>query len=116
MHNPKPYGNILSKSPKDNFDIDTTFPDRHSWKIFIFYYNHDNDNMQTDISDMEDNPYMDDNDFRRSSLNLSDPRTILQAQPQWEAEKRQVTSDEFQLSSTPARGGKHDEKTRPDSV
>ncbi|KAF2344706.1 hypothetical protein FHG87_024537 [Trinorchestia longiramus] len=31
-------GNILSKSLKTNFDIDTTFPDRDSAAIFNFYY------------------------------------------------------------------------------
>lgn len=93
LHNPKQYGNILSKSLKDNVDIDTAFPDRDSRKIFNFYYNHDNDNMQTGILDMEDDLYMDDNDFRRSSLNLSDPRTILQTQSQteWQKDQKLVT-------------------------
>ncbi|KAF2347094.1 hypothetical protein FHG87_022151 [Trinorchestia longiramus] len=32
------FGDILSKSLKTNFDIDTTFPDRDSAAIFNFYY------------------------------------------------------------------------------
>lgn len=61
------YGDILSKSLKDNFDIDAKFPDRDSQKLFNIYYkpqDTDKDN------DMETDFYIDD-DHRRSSLNIS---------------------------------------------
>ena len=64
---------------------------------------------------MEDDPYMDDNAFRRSSLNLSDPRAKQPTQPQRESEKRPRTSDEFQLPYTPASRRKH-EGTKRDSA
>ena len=61
LHDPPQYGQILSKSLKENFDIDATFPDRDSKKIFNFYYNKDNN----DETDMDDDQYIDDN-IRRS--------------------------------------------------
>ncbi|KAF2359718.1 hypothetical protein FHG87_009526 [Trinorchestia longiramus] len=33
------YGTILSKSPKRNFNIDTSFPDKDSQKIFNLFIN-----------------------------------------------------------------------------
>ena len=64
---------------------------------------------------MENDPYLDDNDFKCSSLNLSDPKTT-QIRPNRKAEKRLRTSDEFQTPSTPARRQKPDKRTRKNSV
>lgn len=64
------------------------------------------------MSDMEDDPNMDDDDFRRSSLNLSNTKTIHQ--PNREAEKGPRICDKFQRLSTPARRQKHEGRTRKD--
>ena len=62
MHSPGQYGKILSRSLKNNFDIDAIFPYRDSRKILGYYYDLDND-----LSDMEDDPYnIDDNDYRQA--------------------------------------------------
>ena len=90
LHDPRQYGQILSKSLKENFDIDATFPDRDSKKIFNFYYNQDNN----DETDMDDDQYIDDNDIRGSSLNISD---FHSADPPLtkETEKRPRSHDDF---------------------
>ena len=87
LHNTGQYGKILSKSLKDNFDIDAIFPDRDSRRIFDFYYDLDND-----LSDIEDDPYIDDNDYRRSSLNLSTP--LQTEEITVDTEKRPRTDDD----------------------
>ena len=93
IHNPGQYGKILSKSLKDNFDIDAIFPDRDSRRIFGFYYDLDND-----LSDIEDDPYIDDNDYRRSLLNLSTP---LQTEEMIvDTEKRPRTDDDEFIKPT----------------
>jgi hypothetical protein len=64
------FGTILSKSLKANYDIDATFPDRDSAKIFNFFYN----TPETKTSDTDfitETEFIDDDDLRRSSLNLS---------------------------------------------
>ena len=83
LHDPRQYGQILSKSLKESFDIDATFPDRDSKKIINFYYNQDNN----DKTDMDDDQYIDDNDIRRSTLNLSDFHSA-DPPPTKESEKR----------------------------
>lgn len=50
------YGKILSKSLKDNVDIDATFLDRDSKKIFGFYYTLD---LDQELSDMDPSIHMD---------------------------------------------------------
>ena len=112
LHDPRQYGQILSKSIKGNFDIDATFPDRDSKKIFNFYYNQDNN----DETDMDDDQYIDDNDIRRSSLNLSDfhsadpPSTL-------ETEKRPRSHDnDFLKPTKTARRRRTSECTRKSSA
>ena len=67
------FGAILSKSLKANYDIDATFPDRDSAKIFNFFYN----KTETKTPDTDFTPeteFIDDDDLRRSSLNLTQPQ------------------------------------------
>ena len=112
LHDPRQYGQILSKSLKENFDIDATFPDRDSKKVFNFYYNQDN-NVQTD---MDDGQYIDVNDIRRSSLNLSyfhsaDPP------PTKESEKRpRFREDDFLKPTKTARRWRTSDCTRKSSA
>jgi len=64
------FGSILSKSLKTNYDIDATFPDGDSAKIINFFYNQ----PETQTPDTDFNlqtEFIDDDDMRRSSLNLS---------------------------------------------
>jgi hypothetical protein len=64
------FGTILSKSLKANYDIDATFPDRDSAKIFNFFYNTpETKTSNTDF--ITETEFIDDDDLRRSSLNLS---------------------------------------------
>ena len=107
LHCPQQYGKILSQSLKDNFDIDATFPDRDSGKIFNFYYNQE----KNDESDMDDDPFIDDNDFRRSSLNLSNQQT--EPPVTTETEKRPRTDeDEFKKPTKSARRRRNSDRTR----
>jgi hypothetical protein len=69
------FGSILSKSLKANYDIDATFPDRDSAKIFNFFYNHDENKAQSENDFNIGTEFIDDDDMRRSSLNLTEPRT-----------------------------------------
>lgn len=69
------FGSILSKSLKANYDIDATFPDRDSAKIFNFFYNHDENKAQSENDFNLGTEFIDDDDMRRSSLNLTGPRT-----------------------------------------
>lgn len=70
---PKSYSQILSDSLKLNFDIDAKFPDRNSRKIFNLYAGGDDvRDMLTDTdSDMDQGGYEDDDDYRRSSFDLT---------------------------------------------
>jgi hypothetical protein len=69
------FGSILSKSLKANYDIDATFPDRDSAKIFNFFYNHDENKADPENDFNLRTEFIDDDDMRRSSLNLTEPLT-----------------------------------------
>ena len=95
---------------KTNLDIDAIFHDRDSRKIFGFYNDLDND-----LSDMEDDPYIDDNDYRRSSLNLSTP--LQTEQMTVDTEKRPRTDDdEFIKPTRTGQRSKVSEKERHPSI
>lgn len=69
----KSFGKILSASLKENYNIDATFPDRNSKRIFNLYVlgqDHEHDDMVEPEDDME---FEEDNDFLGSSFNLSEP-------------------------------------------
>ena len=70
------------------------FPDGDSRTIFGFYYD-----LENDLSDIEDDPYIDDNDYRRSSLNLSTPLQTVQMTAGTETQPR-TDDDEIYKTDT----------------
>ncbi|KAF2359656.1 hypothetical protein FHG87_009590 [Trinorchestia longiramus] len=62
-------GSILSKSLKNNYNIDANFPDRDSAAIFKFFYNNQDPTDKTEFT-MEPE-FMDDDDPRHEHLSLS---------------------------------------------
>ena len=75
--------------------------------MFNSYYNQDNDHDSISNTDMEDDPYMDDNDFRCSSLNLSDNLQTVIPQQQRETKNIPRTFDEFNKPKKTARQPKN---------
>lgn len=100
------FGAILSQSLKDNYNIDAVFPDRDSAKIFNFFYS---PSTKATDADFDLSPeYIDDDDARQPSLNLSRPPTdddshrdgtqSTKASSDLDLRKRKLSDDQFQDS------------------
>ncbi|KAF2353253.1 hypothetical protein FHG87_015991 [Trinorchestia longiramus] len=62
------FGTILSKSLKNNYNIDANFPDRDSAAIFKFFYNNQDPTDKTEFTiELE---FMDDDDPRHEHISL----------------------------------------------
>ncbi len=106
------FGAILSKSLKDNYNIDAVFPDRDSAKIFNFFYSPSTRATEADFDLSTE--YIDDDDSRQPTLNLSRPPTDddshrdrtqpTKASSDLDLRKRKLSDDQFKDSLIPIAG------------